>query len=163
MTDTLDSLPDVVSITVQHGPGGQYWPGVLALRQRVFGEEQGIVDSGATDPDDDTSFHAIAIVAQPGRRGEVVAAGRLTLNNQGRDEAIVAWVATEMTYRRRGIGREIMYALLDEADIAGIRETVLAAQRHAESFYGALGFVPSGAPYKVRGIPHRWMIRQRPR
>jgi predicted GNAT family N-acyltransferase len=42
-------------------------------------------------------------------------------------------------------------------------ETVLAAQRHAEAFYSALGFFPTGAPYKVRGIPHRWMVRQRPR
>ena len=163
MADTLDALPETVSITIQHGPGGPHWTGVLGLRERVFGEEQGIVDSGAADPDDDSSLHAIAVVERPGRRPEVVGAGRLTLNNQGRDEAIVAWVATDRAWRRRGIGSEVMRALLDEADLAGMRETVLAAQRHAEPFYSALGFFPTGSPYKVRGIPHRWMVRARPR
>ncbi|MGI9253454.1 MAG: GNAT family N-acetyltransferase [Thermomicrobiales bacterium] len=162
MADSLDDLLATVTVTVQHGTGGPLWPGVVALRQRVFGDEQGIVEAGASDPEDEDSIHAIASLADDDLAPVVVAAGRVTLNHQGRNEAIIAWVATERTFRRMGIGREVMYALLDQADLAGIGETVLAAQRHAEEFYAEFGFLPTGPPYKVRGIPHRWMSRSRP-
>ena len=164
MIDDSGQPPRTVSISLQEGIGGPLWVGIVDLRQRVFGHEQGIVEAAASDVEDERSLHAVATIdAAEGGVQIVVAAGRITLHNQGRDEAIVAWVATDMAYRRRGIGREIMYALLDEADRAGLKETVLAAQRHAEAFYAGLGFVPTGAPYKVRGIPHRWMVRARPR
>jgi predicted GNAT family N-acyltransferase len=163
----MDSPPAgpvrAITISLQEGTGGPLWPGVIALRERVFGDEQGIVEASGADTDDEQSIHAVAWEQDDSGLPVVVGAGRITLNNQGRDEAIVAWVATDRSRRRQGIGREVMYALLDEADRAGMRETVLAAQRHAEAFYSGLGFHPSGAPYKMRGIPHRWMIRSRPR
>jgi len=70
-------------------------------------------------------------------------------------------VATAPEVRHRGIGTAVMEALLAQADAAGIGETFLAAQRQAEGFYGRLGFFAVGAPYAVRGVPHRWMVRRR--
>ncbi|MFM9106680.1 MAG: GNAT family N-acetyltransferase [Chloroflexota bacterium] len=160
--DGFPGQPQAVTISILPRASGPLWIDVVALRRQVFGEEQGIVDWELTDSDDASSIHAVATLGHEAASGAVVAAGRITLHNQGRDEAIVAWVATAEGYRRRGIGREIMQALLDEADRAGIGETVLAAQRHAEAFYASLGFLPSGGAYRVRGIPHRWMIRRRP-
>jgi len=156
----IDAPP--VSLTLQEGSGGALWPGVLELRRRVFGDEQAIVDMDAPDPDDEIGIHVIATVRDGGERPRVIGAGRITLRHMGRNEALVAWLATDREWRRRGIGQAMMETLLDEADMAGIGETVLAAQRHAERFYGELGFIASGHPYKVRGIPHRWMVRKRP-
>lgn len=153
----VDLLRDV------SGPG---WAETLAIRRLVFGVEQGIADVDAPDPQDAASVHAVAwleTAATGALRREAVGIGRITLNNQGRDEALIAWVATLPEARRQGVATAIMDRLLAEADAAGMAETVLAAQRHAERFYSRFGFFAAGTPYMVGAIPHRWMVRYRPR
>ncbi len=154
----------VLRVEIIAGTSDPAWPAVVALRERVFGREQGIAEATASDPDDARSLHAVAWLetADPGRRDRrPVGTGRITLNRGGRDEALIAWVATAPEVRQRGIGAAVMAALVAEADAVGIGETLLAAQRHAEGFYGRLGFFAVGAPYAVNGIPHRWMVRTR--
>ncbi|MCC6314339.1 MAG: GNAT family N-acetyltransferase [Thermomicrobiales bacterium] len=138
------------------------WPEVVRLRQRVFGEEQGISEESRPDPDDAHSIHALATIETPDSSPQAVGTGRLTVRPAGQQEALIAWVATLPEARRHGVGGAVMRALLAEADAAGTPRVALAAQRHAESFYLELGFTPVGVPYTVRGIPHRWMTRQRP-
>jgi predicted GNAT family N-acyltransferase len=154
----------VLWVEIIAGTSDAAWPAVVALRERVFGREQRISEATASDPDDARSLHAVAWMetANPdglGRR--LVGTGRITMDRAGRNEALIAWVATAPEVRQRGVGTAVMRALVAEADAAGIGETLLAAQRHAEGFYGRLGFFATGAPYAVHGIPHRWMIRTR--
>ena len=154
----------VLRVAIIAGTSDPAWPAVVALRERVFGREQGIAEATAADPDDAGSLHAVAWLEMPGPNrhdARLVGTGRITLHRADRDEALIAWVATAPELRQRGIGTAVMAALLAEADAAGIGETRLAAQRHAEGFYGRLGFFAAGAPYAVNGIPHRWMTRQR--
>jgi predicted GNAT family N-acyltransferase len=156
--------PSLLRVEVIQGTVNPAWPAVVALRERVFGGEQGIAEATASDPDDARSLHAVAWLETSGPGGgewRLVGTGRITLHHGGRDEALIAWVATAPEARRRGVATAVMGALLAEADAAGVGETLLAAQRHAEGFYGRLGFFAAGAPYAVHGIPHRWMTRQR--
>lgn len=159
------SDPPPVRIEVVPGTAHPAWPEVLALRGRVFGDEQGIAEARGSDPDDGRSLHALAWLPAAGAgAGRVLAGtGRITLRHNGRNEALIAWVATAPAFRGAGIGAAIVGALLAEADAAGIDETLLAAQRHAEGFYARLGFFAVGTPYLVHGIPHRWMVRPRRR
>ncbi len=138
---------------------------VLAIRRRVFIDEQGIVDTNVLDPDDERSIVALALLPEAGPNGVVrrpAGTGRITLGYGSRGEALVAWVATLPEFRGRGVATETMRFLLRAADAAGASAVVLAAQTHAESIYRDLGFVPAGRIYAVRGIEHRWMVRPRP-
>lgn len=164
MNETAPSI--VLRVDLLREPTGPGWEETLAIRRHVFGAEQGIADVDAPDPQDAASLHAVAwfeTASDAVRRREAVGIGRITFNNQGRDEALIAWVATLPEARRHGVATAVMDRLLAEADAAGIPETVLAAQRHAERFYARFGFFAAGQPYMVGSIPHRWMVRYRPR
>lgn len=134
----------------------------LAIRRRVFADEQHVADLRVSDPDDTRSIIALARVMT--EAGLVPAGtGRLTLSPLTGGPALVAWVATLPEWRGNGIGHEVMEYLLHEAEKAGAHQVVLAAQAHAESFYLRLGFTPSGPLYDVRGIPHLRMTWQKRR
>jgi predicted GNAT family N-acyltransferase len=156
--------PDLLRVDLLREPAGAGWPETLAIRRRVFAVEQRLADVDAPDPQDSDSLHAVAWLEPAAGDGQhrAVGVGRLTLFNQGRDEGLIAWVATLPEARRRGVASAVLRRLLAEADAAGMGQTVLAAQRHAEGFYGRFGFFATGLPYLVGGIPHRWMIRYRP-
>jgi predicted GNAT family N-acyltransferase len=152
-------------IEVVRAVDGPEYDAVLAIRRRVFIEEQGIVDTNVFDPDDERSVVALAYLPEVGANGVVrrpAGTGRITPGYGSRGEALVAWVATLPDARRRGVATAIMRYLLRAADDAGASAVVLAAQIHAEAIYLDLGFVPAGRVYSVRGIEHRWMVRSRP-
>lgn len=134
---------------------------VVAIRRRVFGDEQGMIDGPASDQDDRRSVQALALLAH-GRRSVPVGTGRLTLGAGARGEALISWVATLPEARGRGVGRAVMSFLIREAEAADAPVIALAAQLHAEPFYRKLGFVGTGRTYQVRGVDHRWMVRRSP-
>lgn len=131
---------------------------IVAVRARVFRDEQRIVETELSDPDDYTSVHAYVTVG-----GRIVAAARLSPPNRQRAEGMIAWVATLPEYRRRGAATAATRALLAIADERGIPAVTLAAQVHAQALYERLGFVPYGDRFTVRGIPHQQMERRLPR
>jgi predicted GNAT family N-acyltransferase len=152
-------------IEVVRAVGGPAYDAALAIRRRVFVDEQGIVETNVYDPDDERSIVAVAYLSEVGPNGVVrrpVGTGRITLGYGSRGEALVAWVATLPDARGRGVATAVMRYLLHAADAAGAPAVVLAAQTHAEVIYRDLGFVSAGRVYAVRGIDHRWMIRPRP-
>ena len=152
-------------IEVVRAVDGAEYDAVLAIRRRVFIDEQGLVDANVLDPDDLRSIVALALVPEAAANGVVrhpAGTGRITLGYGSRGEALVAWVSTLPEFRRRGVATAVMRFLVHAADAAGAPAIVLAAQTHAESIYLDLGFVPAGRTYMVRGIEHRWMARSRP-
>ena len=56
--------------------------------------------------------------------------------------------------RGAGVGREVLFALMDAARKRGEHEVVLHAQRSAEAFYARLGYTVNGEPFEEAGIPH---------
>jgi predicted GNAT family N-acyltransferase len=130
---------------------------VVELRRLVFRDEQAIVEGEVTDGEDRHSLQALVLVPEG-----AIGAGRLSPPTVTRPEGHIAWVAVLPAYRGRGVGTELMRALIAAADRAGMAVVTLSAQTHAMAFYRRLGFVPYGRRFLVRGVEHQPMARQRP-
>jgi predicted GNAT family N-acyltransferase len=73
-------------------------------------------------------------------------------------EAQVAWVATRMAHRGRGVGKAIMRAIIERGRQEGADHVMLNAQTHAISFYRDLGFRTVGSEFFMSGIGHQVMV-----
>ena len=119
------------------------------IRFTVFVEEQGVPRDIELDEMDPRCIHAVAF-----EDNRAVATGRLLPDGHiGRMAVLKEW-------RGRGIGGQILNALMGEACARGHREAVLSAQVHATAFYRSHGFVEEGAEYLEAGIAHRDMRRR---
>ena len=119
------------------------------VRRRVFIEEQGIAVEHEWDSMDRTSRHLVIVTDYDAPIGTV----RLTPNAHiGRMAVLPAW-------RRRGIGRRLLQAALEEATEAGMHTVALAAQLPVIAFYEKLRFEAYGEIFQDVGIPHRMMRR----
>ena len=125
---------------------------VYEIRDEVFVDEQALTDDARTDPDDDRSFHYLALLDE-----QPVGIGRLTMFGR---EAQVAWVAVRQPYRQHGIGKAIMLAIIERAIIERASQVILNAQTHAIDFYTALGFEVVGGEFFMSGIGHQVMIKR---
>lgn len=124
-------------------------PVIYDIRREVFVDEQGLTSTVVDEPDDRYSVHVLAAVGD-----ETVGAGRVTFIG---DEAQIAWVAVRVPYRRHGVGRAVMDALLQVSG-QGASIVSLNAQTHALTFYEALGFKPIGRRFFMAHIEHQHMI-----
>jgi predicted GNAT family N-acyltransferase len=131
------------------------WPEARDEAQRirftVFVDEQRVPPQLEMDEHDAASIHALAFAHQG---GAAVGTGRLLPDGHiGRMAVLKEW-------RGRGVGRELLRALVQKARSRGHREVVLAAQVHALAFYAAEGFEPEGPVYQEAGIDHQDMRRR---
>jgi predicted GNAT family N-acyltransferase len=158
VSKTAEAVP-FPGLVIRFARDGADLTAIRALRQQVFGEEQGVAGAGEEDPDD---WHSIHILALRPNDGGLIGAGRLTLPTGDQPCALITWVATLASYRRRGVGAAIMHALIDAADSAGAPAILLSAQTHALRFYCDLGFAPYGERFLAGGIEHQLMYRRLP-
>lgn len=121
----------------------------LAVRYEVFVCEQHVPAEIEADSEDAASWHAVAYDGQD----EPVGTGRLLR------DAHIGRMAVRAPYRGRGVGSQILMALVDEARARRYPQVVLSAQVHARAFYEAHGFVAQGAPYMEAGIEHVTMSK----
>lgn len=120
------------------------------LRFAIFVGEQNVPAGIELDDLDANCTHAVAFDVD----GKAIGTGRLLPDGQiGRMAVVAAW-------RRRGIGAEILSALMDEARKRGHAEVVLSAQLQAAEFYREHGFVAEGKVYEDAGILHQKMRRK---
>jgi predicted GNAT family N-acyltransferase len=129
------------------------WPEVLALRTRVFVEEQGVPAEIEQDEHDATAVHALA----RDDAGRVVATGRLLVRG-GR--AVIGRMAVDASVRGRGHGAAVLDELHRQARRLGLAEVELHAQLTARRFYERAGYVAVGEEYEEAGIPHVTMVRR---
>ena len=122
------------------------------VRNEVFVEEQKIPKELEWDAADADAVHAVAY----NRMGMPLATGRyLPYPCAGRAGVVkVGRMAVKRVMRGAGVGREVLFALMDAARKRGEQEVVLHAQRSAEAFYARLGYTVNGEPFEEAGIPH---------
>ncbi len=117
------------------------------LRFAIFVGEQNVPEGIELDDLDANCTHAIAYDVD----GKAIGTGRLLPDGHiGRMAVVAEW-------RRRGIGAELLAALMDEARKRGHKEVVVSAQLQAAEFYRQHGFVAEGKVYEDAGILHQKM------
>lgn len=135
------------------------------IRERVFIEEQSIVESIERDGLDEIAWHLVAWEGD----GAVGTARIVPLDEERRPVspakagtakiAKIGRMAVLPRKRRLGIGRRLLDAALDLARRRGLRRAELSAQEYVVRFYERAGFRPDGDRYVEAGIPHRRMSR----
>jgi predicted GNAT family N-acyltransferase len=130
-------------------------PEVVALRTRVFVEEQGVPPDIERDDADATAVHAVS----RDDAGRVVAPGRL-LERDG--TAVIGRMAADAAVRGQGHGAAVLAVLHREAVRRGFREVELHAQVSARGFYERAGYTAVGEEYDEAGIAHVTMRRVLP-
>jgi ElaA protein len=141
---------------------------LFRLRQDVF-----VVEQQCPYPDldgfDPQAWHLLAEV-------EGVLAGCCRIFRAGEGPPFHPWqepdhglsarvgrFATALAFRGQGYGKPMMVDALAFAAREQLGERCrIAAQRYAEPYYAALGFVPIGQPYTEDGIEHIDMIAALP-
>ena len=126
----------------------------LAIRLRVFVEEQGVPpdeEIDAHDRDDGVAVHALAIDAA----AVAIGTGRYYVTEPGVVQ--IGRMAVLSEARGTGVGAAVLRALVDEARRRGFLRAHLHAQVHAREFYRKNGFSDDGDTLWDAGILHQPM------
>ena len=119
------------------------------LRFAIFVGEQNVPPGIELDDLDASCVHAVAYDVD----GKAIGTGRLLPDGHiGRMAVVVEW-------RRRGVGAEILEALINEARKRGHAQVLVSAQLRAAEFYRAHGFVAEGKVFEEAGILHQIMSK----
>lgn len=124
----------------------------LAIRIKVFVEEQGVPLNEELDDLDPVSIHLLASDGlKPAGTARVYAERHI---------GKIGRICLLPEYRGAGLGRALVEAGMAELrKLAGVTEVRLAAQVPALGFYETLGFQAFGSEFDDGGIPHLWMKR----
>ncbi|MEM1205576.1 MAG: GNAT family N-acetyltransferase [Acidobacteriota bacterium] len=130
------------------------WGAVVAIRQRVFVEEQDCPPEEEFDVYDESATHVLAYVDDT----PVATARWRATQHGGTQVAKLERFAVLPEHRGGGLGRRLVAHVMSEARRAGHRRYLLHAQAHLEDFYGSLGFHAEGDEFEEAGIPHLRMV-----
>ena len=114
------------------------------IRRRVFIEEQHVPEHLEWDEYGETSFHILVV----DEKNNPIGTGRLKPDGQ------IGRMAVAKEWRNRGIGREILRNIMEQAKSSDINRVYLNAQTSAIPFYKKHGFTVCGAEFIEAGIPH---------
>jgi predicted GNAT family N-acyltransferase len=118
----------------------------LALRYRVFCEEQGVSLPADQDGRDAEAVHVVAFDDDT-----LVGTCRLVFDD---GIARLGRMAVELDLRGRGVGAAVLEAAEREARAEGARLLRLHAQTSARSLYERGGYEQRGEEFIEEGIPH---------
>lgn len=115
------------------------------LRIMVFVREQGVPEDMEMDDRDIYCQHFLARCD-----GTAVGTVRLDMHLEGK----VGRLAVVNTYRRRGVGHQLIKMLHQSAQELGLSAVWCHAQLSAEGFYSTLGYQAHGPIFEEAGIAH---------
>ena len=128
---------------------------IYYLRQEVFIVEQNCVYQDI-DQKDHFSYHLLAYDNEI-----LVAYLRVVQPGISYDEPSIGRVITKMSYRRRGISKNIIKAAIQKVRKVYNHSNIrIYAQEYLVPFYTSLNFVPVGEVYLEDDIPHIEMIHK---
>ena len=122
----------------------------MAVRERVFVDEQDVPVALERDGHDDDAVHFVAYAA-----GEAIGAARLRRVDDATGK--VERVAVDADRRGEGWGGRLMAAVEREASERGVAELAMHAQTDVLGFYRTLGYEAEGPTFEEAGIRHRRM------
>ena len=125
----------------------------IGVRFRVFVSEQSVPPEEELDDADASATHAIAL-----SQGQVVGTGRLIFQDE--TTAVIGRMAVDLSWRRCGIGGQILRFLEEEARSRGFHHCTLHAQEYVKGFYAAHGYREWGDPFLEVDIPHIEMRKE---
>ncbi len=128
----------------------------VAIRQRVFVEEQNVplaLEIDEHDRTDPAAVHALALLG-----AEAAGTGRFYVAEPGVVQ--IGRMAVMPSLRRSGVGKALLEALLGEARRRGFGLAKLHAQVQAAGFYRLAGFADDGAALWDAGILHQPMVKK---
>lgn len=120
---------------------------LLAIREAVFVVEQNIPKEFVFDAIDPGCYHFIARDNQH----RAIGAARLSPNRK------IEFVAVLPNWRRQGIGKALVTALLEKARKLGFLEVTVNAQVEVSAFYEKSGFTLEEDIFTETNIPHQSM------
>jgi predicted GNAT family N-acyltransferase len=116
---------------------------IKKIRNTVFTGEENIDEHADFDGQDLNAIHVLIEMD-----GQFVGTGRMLIDGH------IGRLAVLRSARGRGLGKKIMYALIDQAKKQNINRVYLGAQKHAIGFYKKIGFSEYGDAYEEVGITH---------
>jgi len=122
-----------------------------SIRRHVFIDEQGVPESMELDDFDPIAQHALAYLG-----GDCIGTARLIALSKR--EGQIGRMVVLPAYRRQGVGRQLLSALLEVSKTQALTQLKLHAQLSAIPFYAQFGFIAHGDNYDEAGIAHRDMI-----
>ena len=128
---------------------------VLILRQQVFVVEQNCPYQDADEKDKD-SFHLLGFDESQ----QLIAYLRLVKEGISYDEISFGRIATHLSVRGKGIGKDLMVEGIRQAtNLYGKSPIRISAQSQLVPFYEAFNFKSTGKEYLEDDIPHTEMLR----
>jgi predicted GNAT family N-acyltransferase len=119
----------------------------MELRVRVFVDEQGVDPGEELDQLDEQSLQIVGL-------DETGVIATCRLRDLGGGEWKLERMVVDRRLRGRGVGARLLAGAEREARERSAAEMVLHAQRHAESFYAANGYVSEGDTFLEAEIEH---------
>ncbi len=130
----------------------------LAIRTRVFVDEQGVPSDEEIDEHDRSDPSAAHALVRPDIGATAIGAGRFYVSMPGTVQ--IGRMAVVPASRGTGVGRALLEALAGEARNRGFHRAHLHAQVHAREFYVKSGFFDDGEQLWDAGILHQPMSRE---
>ena len=105
------------------------WKNYFIFRWELLRKPLGMSKESLEDDLEDSSYHLMGIDDE----NNVIASGRVHFNDN--NQAQIRYMAVKDSYKRKGIGSEIVTKLEDYASSKGAKKMVLNARENALSFY----------------------------
>ena len=128
-------------------------PEAFEVRREVFVREQGISEDLVFDGHDREALH---MVVKDGQRVIGTARVQFLTDNQAKLERM----AILESYRRKGIGKEMLLFLDAVWKDKQVQQVIIHAQLEVVPFYKLCGFDEFGSPFREAGIKHIKMRKQ---
>jgi len=119
------------------------------IRRKVFIEEQQVPEELEWDDDDKTCVHVLVT-----DDNTPIATGRIKMDGH------IGRMAVLKEYRNKGVGSEVLQALIKFSKTLKMKSVYLHAQTSAIPFYEKHGFKISSEEFMDAGIPHKTMEKQ---
>lgn len=142
------ATPQLQIVETRFGDG--LWPALVALRLRVYVDEQKVPLELELDDDDQRARHFAAL-----SRDCVVATARLVAHGP---VGKIGRLAVEAGVRRQGTGKALLRRCIGAAQEQGLERLELDAQTRVTGLYEGFGFAAVGDTFWDAGILHIKMV-----